>query len=88
MQVERPKRCVWMERTYYYVVANGSLKGNISQMEVVEDFESGPHKALSFLVEREKEMQRAEAAEGAALVTVEEGCKEEAQKHKAEQKER
>ena len=26
-------------------------------MEVVEDFESRPHKAVSFLVEREKEMQ-------------------------------
>ena len=30
---------VWIERTYDYVVASGSLKGNISQMEVVEDFE-------------------------------------------------
>ena len=26
-------------------------------MEVVEDFESRPHKAVSFLVEREKEIQ-------------------------------
>ena len=29
----------------------------ILQMEVEEDFESSPHKALSFVVEREKEMQ-------------------------------
>ena len=36
---------VWIERTYDYVVASGSLKGKISQMKVVEDFESRPHKA-------------------------------------------
>ena len=29
---------VWIERTYDYVVASGSLRGKISQMEVVEDF--------------------------------------------------
>ena len=28
----------WIERTYDYVIASGSLKGKISQMEVVEDF--------------------------------------------------
>ena len=30
----------WIERTYDYVFASGSLKGKTSQMEVVEDFES------------------------------------------------
>ena len=47
----------WIERTYDCVVASGSLRGKISQMEVVEDFESRPHKAVSFVVERGKEMQ-------------------------------
>ena len=42
---------------YDYVITCGSLKGKISQMEVLEDFELRPHKAASFLVEREKEMQ-------------------------------
>ena len=46
---------MWIERTYDYVVASGSLKGNISQMEVVEDFESRPHEAVTFVVRREKE---------------------------------
>ena len=32
-------------------------KGKISQMKVVEDSESRPHKAVSFVVERGKEMQ-------------------------------
>ena len=48
---------VWIERTCDYVVASGSLKGKISQMEVVEDFESRPHKAVSFVVRREKELK-------------------------------
>ena len=33
------------------------MKGKISQTEVVEDVESRPHNAVSFLVEREMEMQ-------------------------------
>ena len=47
----------WIERTFDNVVACHSLKGQISQMEVVKDFESRPHKAVSFVVEREKEIQ-------------------------------
>ena len=47
----------WIERTYNYVIACNSLKGKIAQMKVVEDFESRPHKAVLFLVEREKEIQ-------------------------------
>ena len=39
---------VWIERTYDYVVASGSLKGTTLQMEV-EDIESRPHKAVSFV---------------------------------------
>ena len=34
-----------------------SLKGKISKMKVVEDFESRPHKAATFVVERGKEKQ-------------------------------
>ena len=41
---------------YDYVIACDSLKGKISQMEVLEDFESRPHKAASFF-ESGKEMQ-------------------------------
>ena len=44
-----PKR-EWIERTDDYVIASGSLKGKISQMEVVDDFESRPHKAVSSCV--------------------------------------
>ena len=37
----------WIERTNDEVIASGSLKGNILQMEVVEDFESRPHEAVN-----------------------------------------
>ena len=47
----------WIEKVYDYVVACNSRKRKISQMKVVENFESRPHKAVSFLVEREKETQ-------------------------------
>ena len=46
-----------IERTYGYVVASRSLQEKIRNMEVVEDFESRRHKAVSFVVEREKEFQ-------------------------------
>ena len=51
----RAGRKAHIERTYVYVVASGSLKGKISQMVVVEDFESRPHEAVSFVVRRENE---------------------------------
>ena len=44
----------WIERTCDYVIASGCPKGKVLHMEVVEDFESRPHKAVSFVVEREK----------------------------------
>ena len=47
----------WIEKVYDYVVECNSLKGNVSQMEVVEDFESRPRKAVSFLVEKERRRQ-------------------------------
>ena len=47
----------WIEKIYDNVIACHSLKRNISQMKVVEDFESTPHKAAPFVVERDKEEQ-------------------------------
>ena len=47
----------WVEKVYDYVIACNRPKGKISQMKVVEDFESRPHKAVSFVVERGKEIQ-------------------------------
>ena len=46
-----------IERMYVYVIASHSLQGKIKIMEVVEDFESKPRKAVTFLVEREEEIQ-------------------------------
>ena len=47
----------WIERTYDYVIASGSLKGKISQMEVAEDFESRTHNKCLLWLKREKVMQ-------------------------------
>ena len=46
---------VWFERTYDYVLACNCLKGKVTQMEVVEDFESRPHKAVPCVVKKRKE---------------------------------
>ena len=46
-----------MEKVYGYVIACSRLKGRISDMKVIEDFESRPHKAVTFVVERGKERQ-------------------------------
>ena len=37
----------WFEKTCDYVIACESLRRKISQMKMVEDFESRPHKAVS-----------------------------------------
>ena len=48
----------WVEKVYGCVIACNSLTGKISQMNVVvEDFESRPHKAVTFVVQRGKERQ-------------------------------
>ena len=47
----------WIEKVCDNVIACNSLKGKISQMGVMEDFESRPHKTVSFFVERDKEVQ-------------------------------
>ena len=46
MQVKSAKG-EWNEKVYDHVIACDSLKGKISQVEVVEDFESRPRKAVS-----------------------------------------
>ena len=46
-----------IERTHDYVIASHGLQVKIKNMAVVEDFESRPHKAVTFLVERDKEFQ-------------------------------
>ena len=61
----------WIERTYDYVIATGSLKGMISQMEVVEDLSQDHIKHYLLVVKkREKKggkgMTRAEAAKSTA----------------------
>ena len=47
----------WGEKVFRCVIACSCLKGKTSQMKVVEYFESRPRKAVSFVVERGKEMQ-------------------------------
>ena len=42
---------------YDYVIASRSLWGKIAKIEVAEDFESVPHKAVSFVSERNPEME-------------------------------
>ena len=38
----------WVEKVDDYVIACHTQKVKFSQMEVVEDFESRPHKAVTF----------------------------------------
>ena len=47
----------WVEKVYDYVIACRSLEGRISDMQVLEDFEPRPHKAVTFVVQRGKERQ-------------------------------
>ena len=47
----------WVEKVYDDVIACNSFKGKISKMKVIEDFESWPHKAVTFVVERGEERQ-------------------------------
>ena len=47
----------WVEKVYDNVIACSSPEGRISDMQVREDFESRPHKAVTFVVERGEERQ-------------------------------
>ena len=49
-----PKENGW-KKVYDCVIAYSSLKGRISDMQVIEDFESRPHKAVTFLCGKERQ---------------------------------
>ena len=54
MPIQWPK---WRIHRENDSVASESLRGKIKNMGVVEDFTSRPRKAVTFLVERDKEFQ-------------------------------
>ena len=55
----------WVEKVHDYVIVCSSLKGIISDMQVIEDFESRPRKAVTFVVRKGKAgMERAKIADG------------------------
>ena len=66
----------FVEKVYGNVIACNSLKGKISQMKVVEDFESWPRNAVFIVVVYRNETSR--SYRRCCLETVEEGCQEEA----------
>ena len=70
-----------IERTYDYVIAGQNLSRKITKMEVVEDFESRPHKAVSFVVERETRRYRHGLSRGCL------SCQEEVQRKREEEEE-
>ena len=55
LAIPKDQICEFIERTCHYVVASHGLQGKIKN-EVVEDFASKPHKAVTFLVERDGEL--------------------------------
>ena len=60
----------WVEKVFDYVIGCNSLKGKISQMNV-EEFESRPHKAVTFCSRKRKGeagMERAKTAEGVTWI--------------------
>ena len=80
-----------MEKVFDYVIACTNLKGKISDMKVIEDFESRPHKAVAFVVERGKERQEWNEQQLPKALPGFSGGRlrqEGAQKRKAEKKER
>ena len=80
-----------MEKVFDYVIACSSPKGRISDMKVVEDFESRPHTSVTFVVERGKERlawNEQKLLKALPGYTVEEDYQEEARKRKVEKKEK
>ena len=51
LQKKRPHAGESVRKENGYVIACNSLKRKISQVDVVEGFESRPHKAVSFVIE-------------------------------------
>ena len=54
VQVKKSAKGERIEKISDCVIVCNSFKRKISHMQVVEGFESRPHKAVSFVVEREK----------------------------------
>ena len=79
----------WIEKVYDNVIACSSLEGNISQMEEVEDLSRGRTKQCPLWLKEKRRCRHGTSrrCRRCCLVTVEEGCQEEAQKKKAEKKE-
>ena len=78
----------WIERTYDYVIASGSLTGKISQMEVAEDFESKPHNQCPLWLKQKRTCRNgmSRSCRRCFRVTAEESCQDEAPKKKVEKK--
>ena len=74
----------WVEKVYDYVIASCGLKGKISDMKVIEDFESRPHKAVTFVSKEERKDRNGTSknCRRRYLVTLEEDYQEEARKKK------
>ena len=65
MQIKKMSKGEQVEKVHDNVKACSSLKGRISDMQVIEDFKSRPHKAITFVVQRGKAgMERAKIAGG------------------------
>ena len=79
----------WVEKVYDHVIACYSPKGKISQMKVVEDFESRPHKAVSFVWKEKRRCRNglSRSCQRCFLATVEEGCQEEAKGERGREEE-
>ena len=75
----------WVKKVYDNVKAFSSLKGKISDMKVMEDFESRPHKAVTFCRQKgtgEARLERAKNCQRCYRDVAEECYQEEAmQKH-------
>ena len=67
----------WVEKVYDSLIACDSLKRKISQMKVVEGFESRPHKSSSFCGGKEIQEWNEQKLPKVLLAIVEEGCLEE-----------
>ena len=73
-----------IERRYGYVIASRSLKGEIKQMQVPENFASRLHKAITFVVAREKENQEWRDQNGPKNLGLSGGYQEGGRRKKAE----
>ena len=80
----------WVEKENDYVKTCSSLKGRISNMQVIEKFESRPHKTVTFVVKEERKGRNGtnKNCRRRYLDTAEEDYQEEARKRKVGKKEK